>query len=179
MRERAGTRAKRESPNVEVPGLGEPLEFLRLVWALDHALQSRSKRMQKTIGLTGPQRLVIRVVSRYPGILAGELAAVLHLHPSTLTGILDRLEGRRLLRRRVDDRDRRRAVLDVTTAGRRLDVPSPGTIESSVSRALAVFPRADLDAAREVLTLLTKELSREPEGNASARATNRRGRRRP
>jgi MarR family transcriptional regulator, organic hydroperoxide resistance regulator len=143
----------------EAPRLGEALEFLRLVWALDHGLQSRSKRMRTTIGLTGPQRLVIRIVSRYPRILAGELAAVLHLHPSTLTGILERLERRRLLVRRTDESDRRRAVLEVTKAGKRLDVPSTGTIEASVARALAAFPKAKLDATREVLEALTRELT--------------------
>ena len=165
--------------DVEAPRLGETLEFLRLIWALDHGLQSRSKRMQATIGLTGPQRLVIRVVSQYPGILAGELAGVLHLHPSTLTGILERLEGRRLLIRRADDRDRRRAVLEVTRAGKRLDVPSTGTIEASVARALAAFPRARVDATREVLGALTRELSEEPDREVAIRSTSRKIRRSP
>ncbi len=153
----------------EAPRLGEALEFLRLVWALDHGLQSRSKRMRATIGLTGPQRLVIRIVSRYPRILAGELAAVLHLHPSTLTGILERLEGRRLLVRRTDDRDRRRAVLEVTKSGKKMDVPSTGTIEASVARTLAAFPRAKLDATREVLEALTRELTDVPDRKEAVR----------
>lgn len=125
--------------------------------------------MRTTIGLTGPQRLVIRIVSRYPRILAGELAAVLHLHPSTLTGILERLEGRRLLLRRTDDRDRRRAVLELTRAGKRLDVPSTGTIEASVARALAGFPQAKLDATREVLEALTRQLAEVPDRKDAVR----------
>jgi DNA-binding MarR family transcriptional regulator len=125
--------------------------------------------MRATIGLTGPQRLVIRIVSRYPRILAGELAAVLHLHPSTLTGILERLEGRRLLVRRTDDRDRRRAVLEVTKSGKKMDVPSTGTIEASVARTLAAFPRAKLDATREVLEALTRELTDVPDRKEAVR----------
>ena len=65
---------------------------MRLLWAVDHGLQRRSKRMAATLGVTGPQRLVIRIVGRFPGISAGRLASILHLHPSTLTGILRRLE---------------------------------------------------------------------------------------
>ena len=174
-------RANRNAARTEVgtSGLGEALEFLRLVWALDHSLQSRSKRMQKTIGLTGPQRLVIRVVSQHPGILAGELAAVLHLHPSTLTGILERLEGRRLLVRRADERDRRRAALEMTKLGKKLDVPSAGTIEACVARALAGFHRAKLEATREVLGALTRELSAARDGEGAGRQTKRRVRRSP
>lgn len=179
-REAGMTKPIRKPARIDVEGarLGEALEFLRLIWALDHNLQSRSKRMQATIGLTGPQRLVIRIVSQYPGILAGELAGVLHLHPSTLTGILERLEGRRLLVRRTDERDRRRATFEVTKLGKRLDVPSAGTIEACVERALAGFPRAKLDATREVLAMLTDELSAGGQKD-KMRPSSRRARRSP
>src|SRR5258708_17032792 len=75
------------------PALGAVLDFMRLLWAVDHALQSSSKRMEATYGITGPQRLVVRIVGRFPGIAAGRAAEVLHVHPSTLTGILKRLES--------------------------------------------------------------------------------------
>ena len=78
-----------------MPPLGEQLEFMRLLWAIDHGLQTRSKRMAAALGVTGPQRLVIRIVGRFPGVSAGQLARILHLDPSTLTGILRRLERTR------------------------------------------------------------------------------------
>ena len=71
--------------------LGAVLDFMRRLWALDHALQSISKRMETTLGLTGPQRLVIRIVGHSPGISAGKLAELMHVHHSTLTGVLGRL----------------------------------------------------------------------------------------
>src|SRR5438132_8459125 len=37
-------------------------------------------------------RLVMRIVGRFPGIAAGRVAQILHVHPSTLTGILKRSE---------------------------------------------------------------------------------------
>jgi hypothetical protein len=37
------------------------LAFMRLLWAIDHGLRSVSKRMHSSIGLTGPQRLVLRI----------------------------------------------------------------------------------------------------------------------
>src|SRR2546430_17573809 len=90
------------------PPLGGVLDFLRLLWAVDHALQSASKRMESNFGMTGPQRLVMRIVGRFPGIAAGRVAEILHVHPSTLTGILKRLESPGLLQRRTDPRDPRR-----------------------------------------------------------------------
>jgi hypothetical protein len=55
------------------PRLGEVLDFLRLIWAVDHALQTASKAMRSAIGVTGPQRLVVRIVARFPGMPAGQI----------------------------------------------------------------------------------------------------------
>jgi DNA-binding MarR family transcriptional regulator len=139
-------------------GLGEVLEFMRVVWALDHALQSRSKRMTRTVGVTGPQRLVLRIIGRFPGLPAGQLAELLHLHPSTLTGILQRLERRKLVRRSRDLGDRRRALLTLTSVGRRFDRETEGTVESAVATALGRAPARKVAAAREVLMALAAAL---------------------
>src|SRR5713226_7752815 len=92
------------------PPLGSVLDFMRLLWAVDHALQSASKRMESAFGMTGPQRLVVRIVGRFPGIAAGRVAEILHVHPSTLTGVLKRLEARGILQRKPDPLDARRAL---------------------------------------------------------------------
>lgn len=132
---------------------------MRLIWALDHALQTTSKRMKSSMGVTGPQRLVIRIVARFPGITAGQIAELLHVHPSTLTGILKRLQAKGLLRRRSDSRDRRRAVLGITEKGRRIESASSGTVEESVARVISRTPRARLDHAREILIELAAALT--------------------
>lgn len=133
-----------------MPPLGAVLDFMRLVWAVDHALQRTSKRMEGTLGVTGPQRLVVRIVGRFPGIPAGHLAELLHLHPSTLTGILDRLRRKGLVVRRPDPRDGRRALLGLTPKGRRLDVETEGTLESAVRKLLADLPESKVRDAAEV-----------------------------
>jgi DNA-binding MarR family transcriptional regulator len=134
------------------------LDFMRLLWALDHALQRRSKQMQATLGVTGPQRLVVRLVGRFPGIAAGRLAALLHLHPSTLTGILVRLDQQGLIARRRDPRDRRRSLLALTARGRRVDVESRGTVEAAVHSVLAKTPRGRVQGAAGLLRELAAAL---------------------
>src|SRR5215472_6621985 len=98
----------------DAAALGPVLEFMRVLWGVDHQLQTASKRMLATRGVTGPQRLVLRIVALNPGISAGRLASILHLHPSTLTGVLRRLEERRLLRRAADAQDVRLALFELT-----------------------------------------------------------------
>jgi DNA-binding MarR family transcriptional regulator len=143
------------------PSLGAGLEFLRLLWAVDHALHSRSRRMAEERGITGPQRLVLRFVGRFPGIPPGDLARLLHLHPSTLTGILQRLEEHGWIARRPDPRDRRRALIGLTRSGRELDRDGGGTLEEAVVRALAAAPAQDVEGARRVLESLARELAGE------------------
>lgn len=139
--------------------LGETLEFLRLIWAIDHGLQLASKRTETLVGVTGLQRLVIRILGRFPGLSAGQLAGLLHVDPSTLSGVLARLADRDFIDRRSDPRDTRRAQLALTLAGRRLDVATEGTVESAVERALERIPPAKLKSAREVLRVLAESLA--------------------
>ncbi len=143
--------AKPLSAPPEIPPLGTVLDFMRLLWAVDHALQTTSKAMARTMGVTGPQRFVLRVVGRFPGIPAGRLAKILHVHPSTLTGVLKRLEKAGLIRRRADARDGRRWLLGLTREGRLLDVETTGTVESAVQGVLAKIPEDKLRITQAVL----------------------------
>jgi DNA-binding MarR family transcriptional regulator len=138
--------------------LGEVLGFMQLLWAVTHGLESTSKCMRSSVGVTGPQRLVVRLIGHYGDTSPGDLADVLHVHPSSLTGVLRRLEGAGFIRRRRDPRDGRRAILTLTTKGRRLNDRRSGTVESSVRRTLGEFSAAKTDAAREVLHALAREL---------------------
>lgn len=74
---------------------------MRLLWSIEHGLQRASKRMEAALGVTGPQRLVLRVLDQSPEMTAQGLAQLLHLHPSTVTGILQRLEKKEIGRAHV------------------------------------------------------------------------------
>jgi len=143
-----------------VPPLGAVLEFLRLIWAVHHGLEKASKQLDGKLGITGPQRLVLRIVARFPGIPAGQLARILHVHPSTLTGVLQRLERRGFIERRPDPRDGRRASLGLTARGRRLDVAAGGTVEAAIGATLDAVGDEDARAAERVLRKLAETLAR-------------------
>ena len=144
--------------SADVPPLGKVLDFLRVLWAVDHGLNRMSKRMEVDLGVTGPQRLAVRFIGRFPGLSAGRLASILHMHPSTLTGILRRLELRQLITRRADPRDARRSLLGLTGAGRRCDARDSGTIEASVQKVLSRSSREEIEAASRLLTKLAQAL---------------------
>jgi DNA-binding MarR family transcriptional regulator len=139
--------------------LPDVLQFMQLLWAVVHGLERTSKRMTSEIGVTGPQRLVLRVVGLSPGVSAGDVAAILHVHPSTLTGVLQRLIAQRLLARRHDPRDRRRAVLRLTARGARANAVRGGTVESAIAEALQGVSDGDRTATKRVLERLATYLN--------------------
>ena len=139
--------------------LPDVLRFMRLLWAVVHGLGRTSKRMSSAMGVTGPQRLVLRVVGLFPGLSAGDLATVLHVHPSTLTGVIQRLVTQQLLERTDDPRDRRRAVLRLTTHGARANAMRRGTVESAVADALVGVTVRDQAATTRVLERLAFHLN--------------------
>ena len=139
--------------------LDATLDFMRLLWAIEHGLQKRSKRMKAQFGITGPQRLVLRIVSRYPGISAGDVARLIKLHPSTVTGILQRLVSARLLRRDRHPDDSRRMTLQTTARAAVHAKPTSGMVEPTVRDVLRRMSRSDAAAARVVLTELARRLN--------------------
>ena len=127
------------------------LDFMRLLWTLEHGLQSASKRMESTIGVTGPQRLVLRIVARHPGISAGQLAHVAQLHPSTITGIVQRLVRKGALLSERDPLDNRRVRLHLRPEAKPFTRTSKSTVESAVKQTLGRMTPRQLQAARELL----------------------------
>jgi DNA-binding MarR family transcriptional regulator len=143
-----------------MPQQNESLRFMRGLWQLVHSLDVRSKWMARHLGVTGPQRLVLRVVGHAPDIGASAIATSLEMHPSTLTGILARLEQRGYLRRIADPKDRRRAKFRLTPQGVRIDRERTGTVEAAVTRALARCGRDEIAFTELVLGRVVRELER-------------------
>lgn len=159
---------------VELPDV---LQFMQLLWAVVHGVERMSKRMSGEIGVTGPQRLVLRVAGLFPGLSAGDVATILHVHPSTLTGVLQRLVDQKLLVRREDPRDRRRAVLKLTSRGRRVSDAAQGTVESAVAETLKGISPRDRAATTRVLERLAAQLGQANGGSSPTASPRRRGRR--
>src|SRR5947207_8273125 len=135
------------------------LDFLRLLWSIEHGLQRVSKRMEAELGITGPQRLVLRVVGRFPGLSAGELAHIVRLHPSTITGILQRLVARGFLERRPDPSDSLRAQLRLKPRAAVYTRSSRGIVEQVVTDALKNVGASNVRAARKVLAEVAERLN--------------------
>jgi DNA-binding MarR family transcriptional regulator len=76
----------------------------------------------------------------------GDLARRVNLSQATVTGILDRLEQRRLIRRRRSSHDRRRVLVTVTEPGAEVLASAPPPLQEHFTRRFAALDPAEQDS---------------------------------
>jgi DNA-binding MarR family transcriptional regulator len=121
------------------------------------AIQEYSKRIFRRTGLSGPQVWALTILGNEAGLSQGELAERLYAHRSTVSGIIDRLESRGVIRRVTDPDDRRGIRLSLTPRGQRVLKKSPPPVQIGLRRALERLPTAQLRRFRRVLEGVVQE----------------------
>lgn len=130
------------------------------------AIDMHSKKLERESGLTGPQLLVMKVISQAEPVTAGQIARDVNLSQATVTAILDRLEKKAYLRRERSNEDKRKVWICLTEAGVQVFEQAPtlmqesfilgfGRLEeweqnlilSSLQRVADMMQAGDLDAA--------------------------------
>jgi DNA-binding MarR family transcriptional regulator len=138
--------------------LGSTLEFMRSLWSLNHALEVTSKSMEARLGVTAQQRMLVRIVGKFPGTTPSHIAELLHVHRATVSVALNRLERRGIVKRGRDTVDYRRVTVNLTKRGKALDVPASGTVESAVARLLKEASGRDIAAVQRAMQGLIEAL---------------------
>lgn len=98
-------------------------QFLRTLRSLAEcfqAFEAYSGAHVRTLGLTGAQFDIIATLGNTPGMTCRELGEKTLITKGTLTGVLDRLERRGLVRRTASDADRRQVFVVLTAQGNRV-----------------------------------------------------------
>lgn len=99
-------------------------------------VNEQSKRAEKDTGITGPQLWAIKTVAEFAPIKGVDLARRMHLHPTTIVGILDRLEARGLVIKTRSTVDRRVVEVALTESGKALASSSPEVAQGLLVKGL-------------------------------------------
>jgi DNA-binding MarR family transcriptional regulator len=114
-------------------------------------------------GLTGPQRSVMQAVFQSQGLSLKELSSRVALSHSTVSSVVDRLELRGLLQRRVNATDRRLSTIEVTPLVRDFMLKkAPRLVSHPLARALAQATAADRQNVIRGLKALRRVMGIEP-----------------
>ncbi|MGH7142759.1 MAG: MarR family transcriptional regulator [Planctomycetota bacterium] len=127
------------------------LQTLRALRRIVRAIDLHSHRLYEVHRITTPQLVCLLTIKEHEPIVQRDLAAQVHLSPSTMVGILDRLEDRGLVRRRRDARDRRLMYISLTPAGRELVTAAPSPLQDRLAAALKLLPESEQRAITAAL----------------------------
>ena len=133
-------------------------QLLRALGDVITLIEPRLLELWKSTDITFAQRRLLRRLRDGP-LSAGALAAELAVHAPTLTRQLTRLEARGLVSRQIDAGDRRRIVVSLTPAGRRILVGHRvlgDSVLASAARDLSPEQCAELVAGLHALTGLAR-----------------------
>ena len=82
-------------------------EMLLELYDVARLMRTRFDRWARTYGMTRAQGIILARLARQPGMTQNEMAGLCEVEPITVGRLVDRLETRGLLERRLDPADRR------------------------------------------------------------------------
>jgi DNA-binding MarR family transcriptional regulator len=103
------------------------------------------------VGLTPPQFYVLATIGYAGSLPFGEIGAKMMVTVSNLTGIVDRLEQKKLVLRKRDETDRRVVHVKLTDKGTNLYKSTIPLFERSIAE---IFSSLDLPHQKELSALL-------------------------
>ena len=141
-----------------------------LVWSirrLVRAVYLDSQKISKRYGLTGPQSAVARNLYNNGPMSSADLSRKLFVTPSNITGIIDRLGKKQLVKRIKKEGDRRVALITLTDTGKELSKTLPDPIMKKFIAELADLEPEHVQllamAMNQILNLIdTEEVEVEP-----------------
>jgi DNA-binding MarR family transcriptional regulator len=119
-----------------------------------HAVHAALEHELAAHGLTPAELNLLAAFGDHPERRLADLARATAQRRSTLTGVVDRLERRGLVRRGPDAADRRAFVLALTADGRRVATAVAAALAGVDARVAGALEPGDLAACRRVLAAL-------------------------
>lgn len=136
-------------------------EILIQIRKIVRSIDIESKKIQKEYGVSIPQVLCLSFLYKSPYYQStqGEIRKYLNLNPSTVSGIIDRLEKKGLLARLPKQGDKRVVNITLTSAGDKLLNSLPSLLHEQLSEKLQALNKSELTKIQEGLDKLIDLLS--------------------
>lgn len=132
------------------------------------AFETTSSRQIRSMGMTPAQFDIIVTLGDTEGMTFTELGRRTLITKGTLTGVVDRLAARRLVRRVASPTDGRSQIVQLTPSGDALYRRVFPAQLAHLGRILERVPRAELAQAEAVLRSLRAVFEAAPEAGAAA-----------
>lgn len=131
------------SPASAVPQNNYQLRVFQSLRRIIRAIELHSRKLDTVHHITGPQHVCLLALKEEAPLTVKRLAQLACLSPSTIVGIVDRLEEKGLAQRIRSTSDRRAVMITVTEKGQKLLASTPSPIQASLARALENLPESE------------------------------------
>lgn len=101
------------------------------------ATEISSRALAKDCGLTPSQLILMQITQDKANPTPSFLAKEASLSQATVTALLDKLESRKLIRRRRDEADKRRVYVELTEQGGRTLREAPDSLQARFEKGFA------------------------------------------
>lgn len=108
------------------------LKILKNLRKIIRAVDLDSKKLSTESNLTSPQILTLSAIAQNGSMTLAEIAAAIHLSPSTMVGIIDRLETKNLVIRERSKQDRRQVFIKITAEGKKVAKKAPTPLQDKL-----------------------------------------------
>ncbi len=133
--------------------ISEIVQSLRKIFK---AIQQYSEEVLKEFGITGPQLWLLKTLRQEGGASVGELSQKMYLHISTVSGIIDRLEGKGYVVRKRGETDRRIVTARLTAAGKRIVDKAPEPSQGKLLYSLQNLSAQEVVELHEALQKIVR-----------------------
>ena len=124
----------------EIPAERYDLQILQALRKVIRGVDIHSRKLAGTHDITAPQLICLITIAEEGPLSLKQIAQRVFLSPSTVVGILDRLEAKGLVLRARDTRDRRLVSVTTTVRGRELVKAAPSPLQEGLANALKNLP---------------------------------------
>lgn len=154
----ASEQAKLSEISEEVDDIIDQIVFR--IRRLIQAEERHTKDLNKKYAVSAPQLNSLTALLKNGPSTPSQIARHILVESSTVTGIIDRLEKKGLVRRIRSAEDRRKIYVELTHAGRSLASHAPPPIRAELHRGLKGLDQSKLEAVLDGLTVLTELLDK-------------------
>lgn len=125
-----------EQAREDIPEGRHHMKILQALRRIIRSVDLHSRKLNMQYHITAPQLVTLLAIADHGPITIAGLSVEIHLSPSTLVGIIDRLEAKGFVERERDTQDRRRVFIKVTKQGRKFSSSAPSPLQEKLAESL-------------------------------------------